>query len=92
MSIVPSRHAVVACFAVCVSAIVCGCGKQETASEPSATPATSITNATNATNATSELQDWAKQATAGASDPAERAVVARSASEPLATPVIHTVD
>lgn len=89
MSIVPSRHAVVACFAVCVSAIVCGCGKQETASEPSATSATSVTNAT---NATSELQDWAKQATAGASDLAARADIARSASEPLATPVIHTVD
>jgi hypothetical protein len=86
MSIVPSRHAVVACFAVCVCAIVCGCGKQETASEPSATPAM------NATNATSELQDWAKQVTAGASDPAARAAVARVASEPLATPVIHTVD
>jgi hypothetical protein len=89
MSIVPSRHAVVACFAVCVCAIVCGCGKQETASVPSATPAMS---ATNATEATSELQDWAKQATAGASDPAARAAVARVASEPLATPVIHTVD
>ncbi|WP_250486435.1 hypothetical protein [Caballeronia sp. GaOx3] len=49
-------------------------------------------SATNATEATSELQDWAKQATAGASEPAARAAVARVASEPLATPVIHTVD
>ncbi len=86
MSIVSCRYVSVACFAVCLCAIVCGCSKPETASEPPLAPARS------ATSATSELQDWAKQAAGDASDQAARPAMARAASEPLATPVIHTVD
>ena len=89
MSIVSCRYVSVACFAVCVSAIVCGCSKPD-ADSPS--PVAVMRSEPSETAATSELQDWAKQATAGASDPAARAAVARVASEPLATPVIHTVD
>ncbi|SAL61556.1 hypothetical protein AWB70_05589 [Caballeronia cordobensis] len=86
MPTVSSRHAVVARIIVCAYAIVCGCSKPESPS--SDTPARSEPSALPATTATSELQDWAKQATDATAPPA----MARAASEPLATPVIHTVD
>ncbi|WP_061134205.1 hypothetical protein [Caballeronia fortuita] len=91
MSTVAYRHALVACLVVCACAIVCGCGKPASATS-SSVDATSA--APSATGVTSELQDWAKQATGDASDQIliARPVMARAASEPLATPVIHTAD
>ena len=95
MSTVACRHALVACLVVCASAIVCGCGERDTESSASAgltRDVSSETSATSGPSATSELQNWAKQATGGASDEAAQPAIARAASEPLATPVIHTVD
>ncbi|BBP99650.1 hypothetical protein BSFA1_47790 [Burkholderia sp. SFA1] len=89
MPTVSSRHAVVARIIVCACAIVCGCSKPESPS--SDTPARSEPSALPATTATSELQDWAKQAT-DVTDATAPPAMARAASEPLATPVIHTVD
>ncbi|WP_146150028.1 hypothetical protein [Caballeronia novacaledonica] len=92
MSIVPCRRIVVACLAVSVCAIVCGCSKSDADSSSSADTTGSEPSATSTISATSELQDWAKQATGSASDQAARPAMAPVASEPLATPVIHTVD
>lgn len=89
MSIVPSRHVIVARFIVCACAIVCACSKPEPESSSSVDAARSEPSVV---PATSELQDWARQATNGASDQPTRPALARTASEPLAIPVIHTVD
>ncbi|SAK67616.1 hypothetical protein AWB75_03249 [Caballeronia catudaia] len=93
MSTVTSRYTIVARIAVCACAIVCGCGQSESPSSDAA--ARSEPSALPATSATSELQDWAKEATVSASaasgTPAQPAM-ARVAPEPLATPVIHTVE
>ncbi|SAK66522.1 hypothetical protein AWB76_03851 [Caballeronia temeraria] len=88
MSTVASRHILVACFVVCVCASVCGCGER---AAQTSTPVDATNDAPAATQ-TSELQDWAKQATTRASDQPTQPAMARAASEPLATPVIHTVD
>ena len=87
MPSVSSRRAIAARIAVCVCAIVCGCSKTEPSS--SADTARGASSVSPSATATSELQDWAKQATTG--DAAQPAI-ARASSEPLATPVIHTVD
>ncbi|SAK76840.1 hypothetical protein AWB80_04519 [Caballeronia pedi] len=89
MSIVPRRQVIVARFIVCACAIVCACSKPETESSSSVAAARSEPSDI---SATSELQNWARQATDGASDQAARPALARAASEPLAIPVIHTVD
>ncbi|WP_321795608.1 hypothetical protein [Caballeronia sp. J97] len=86
------RHAVVACFVACAGAIVCGCSKPDASSSSSVDASNNAPFATPASGATSELQDWAQQATGGASDRSARPAMARAASEPLATPVIHSVD
>ncbi|SAK84044.1 hypothetical protein AWB78_04186 [Caballeronia calidae] len=92
MSTVPGRHVIVARFILCACAIVCACGKPDVDASSSVAAARIEPSALPATSATSELQDWAKQATGGPSDQTARRAMVRAASEPLATPVIHTVD
>ena len=94
MSRVTSAQAIAARFVVCACAIVCGCSKPEPDDARTSPSVAASGRETSAVDGTSELQDWAKHATAGvaATDDVGQPAPARSASAALATPVIHTVD
>jgi hypothetical protein len=99
MPTVSRRHRLAWPFVVCACAIVVACGHsqsdEQTGDARSSASASVSVNAAPQAIQSNELQDWARQATTGITANASatpKADIAHVSSEPLAPPVIHTVD